>query len=41
MLFRGGRRGPDVPIGPAIGGEGVEVEVEVDMRSIVLGDCIW
>ena len=30
-----------MPMGPAIGGDGVEVEVEVDMMSIVLGDCIW
>ncbi len=40
VLFRGGRREPGVPAGAVRGGEGVEIEVEVDMMSKVLGDCI-
>lgn len=30
-----------MPTGAVSGGEGVEMEVEVDMMSKVLGDCIW
>ena len=40
VLFRGGRREPEVPTVVTRGGEGVEVEAEVDMMSKVLGDCI-
>ena len=40
VLFRGGRREPDVPEGVASGGEGVEVEADADIMSKALGDCI-
>ena len=40
MLLRVGRREDEVLTPLARGGEGVEVELEVDMMSNVLGDCM-